>query len=180
MNNPRYLAFSTTFPFITRQLQTNLFVSDGLLARAEAPEKSGAKEYVAIWDTGASSTAISKKVVSDLMLPVVSMGTTSTAAGMTDTTIHRVHLWLPNYVVIEKCRANCVPGLEDILGVDLLIGMDVMCQGDLAISNFQEKTVLSFRIPSVATTDYVKESAPARNGPCPCGSGKKYKHCHGK
>jgi preprotein translocase subunit SecA len=22
-------------------------------------------------------------------------------------------------------------------------------------------------------------SAPARNQPCPCGSGKKYKHCHG-
>jgi preprotein translocase subunit SecA len=22
-------------------------------------------------------------------------------------------------------------------------------------------------------------SAPARNAPCPCGSGKKYKHCHG-
>jgi preprotein translocase subunit SecA len=24
------------------------------------------------------------------------------------------------------------------------------------------------------------EKAPGRNDPCPCGSGKKYKHCHGK
>jgi preprotein translocase subunit SecA len=23
-------------------------------------------------------------------------------------------------------------------------------------------------------------SATSRNAPCPCGSGKKYKHCHGK
>ena len=23
------------------------------------------------------------------------------------------------------------------------------------------------------------ESLPGRNDPCPCGSGKKYKHCHG-
>jgi len=24
------------------------------------------------------------------------------------------------------------------------------------------------------------EKAPGRNDPCPCGSGKKYKNCHGK
>lgn len=23
-------------------------------------------------------------------------------------------------------------------------------------------------------------SAPSRNGPCPCGSGRKYKNCYGK
>ena len=26
----------------------------------------------------------------------------------------------------------------------------------------------------------VKEKVVGRNDPCPCGSGKKYKHCHGK
>ena len=26
----------------------------------------------------------------------------------------------------------------------------------------------------------VKEKEPGRNDPCPCGSGKKYKNCHGK
>ena len=26
----------------------------------------------------------------------------------------------------------------------------------------------------------VKEKVPGRNDPCPCGSGKKFKHCHGK
>jgi uncharacterized protein YecA (UPF0149 family) len=24
------------------------------------------------------------------------------------------------------------------------------------------------------------EDEPGRNDPCPCGSGKKYKHCHGR
>ena len=26
----------------------------------------------------------------------------------------------------------------------------------------------------------VREKAPGRNDPCPCGSGKKFKNCHGK
>lgn len=26
----------------------------------------------------------------------------------------------------------------------------------------------------------VKQKAPGRNDPCPCGSGKKFKDCHGK
>jgi preprotein translocase subunit SecA len=25
----------------------------------------------------------------------------------------------------------------------------------------------------------VADKMPGRNDPCPCGSGKKYKHCHG-
>ena len=29
-------------------------------------------------------------------------------------------------------------------------------------------------------TPIVKEKLPGRNDPCPCGSGKKFKHCHGK
>ena len=29
-------------------------------------------------------------------------------------------------------------------------------------------------------TPMVKEKMPGRNDPCPCGSGKKFKHCHGK
>ncbi|MCQ2293981.1 MAG: SEC-C domain-containing protein, partial [Bacteroidaceae bacterium] len=30
------------------------------------------------------------------------------------------------------------------------------------------------------TTPIVKEKLPGRNDPCPCGSGKKFKQCHGK
>jgi uncharacterized protein YecA (UPF0149 family) len=67
--------------------------------------------------------------------------------------------------------------------------MDVIARGDFALSNFNGKTTFSYRIPSVARTDYVKlleSMRPAhhpkinRNDPCPCGSGKKYKNCHGK
>ena len=32
----------------------------------------------------------------------------------------------------------------------------------------------------VNRTPIVKEKMPRPNDPCPCGSGKKFKHCHGK
>ncbi len=32
----------------------------------------------------------------------------------------------------------------------------------------------------VAAEPYVRGDKVGRNDPCPCGSGKKYKHCHGQ
>lgn len=42
-------------------------------------------------------------------------------------------------------------------GLGMLIGMDIISQGDFAISNFNETTVFTFRSPSKATIDFVKE-----------------------
>ena len=33
---------------------------------------------------------------------------------------------------------------------------------------------------AVSAATAARKSGPGRNDPCPCGSGKKYKHCHGK
>jgi len=61
--------------------------------------------------------------------------------------------------------------------------MDIITKGDFSISNFNGLTTLSFRCPSQEKIDFVsiinKASAIGRNEPCPCGSGKKYKKCHG-
>ncbi|MBR5398516.1 MAG: SEC-C domain-containing protein [Bacteroidales bacterium] len=68
--------------------------------------------------------------------------------------------------------------------------MNIITQGDFSITNFGGNTTMSFRVPSLQTIDYVsglksgyqivKDKVPGRNDPCPCGSGKKFKHCHGK
>lgn len=34
--------------------------------------------------------------------------------------------------------------------------------------------------PAVPQTPFVRGDKVGRNDPCPCGSGKKYKHCHGQ
>jgi predicted aspartyl protease len=180
-----YRSFSIIHDEIARQIRSEILISDGMTfnVAARGPKECGAKRYMAIWDTGATSSAITKHVVDELQLPVVSRGTTTTAAGDISTTGHIIHLWMPHKVVITHCVANCVN--LGVLNVDILIGMDVITRGDFSISNYEGKTIMSFREPSMRHVDYTKtdslaEAPPRRNAPCPCGSGKKYKHCHGR
>jgi len=71
---------------------------------------------------------------------------------------------------------------------DVLIGMDIIGNGNFAVTNKDSKTVFSFRMPSVERIDFAKQAQDAppaiakvgRNDPCPCESRKKYKKCHGR
>ena len=42
-------------------------------------------------------------------------------------------------------------------GFDALIGMNIIAQGDFAVSNYKGITVFSFRMPSLACLDFVKD-----------------------
>lgn len=44
----------------------------------------------------------------------------------------------------------------------MLIGMDVICQGDFAITNVGGVTTFSFCVPSMETIDYVQRIAEMR------------------
>ena len=143
------------------------------------------RAFNAIWDTSASRTTISEKVVAELSLPVISMQKINTAGGTHNATVHYVSLGLPNGIGFKKVMVNASKLVEPL---EVLIGMDVIACGDFTVSNFNGKTKLSFRMPSCAETDYVqwaknndssvkKEIKTDRNDPCPCGTGKKYKNC---
>jgi hypothetical protein len=77
-----------------------------------------------------------------------------------------------------------------IKDADILIGMDIISAGDFVVTNYEGKTVFSFRIPSCECIDFValarnkissvQKGDVGRNDPCPCGSGLEYKKCHGK
>lgn len=141
--------------------------------------------WIAIWDTGATSSVITRKVVEALGLKPVSIAKAHTPSGEDVAYCYYIDLFLPNRVVI---RNLLVMELEPA-GCDILIGMDVIGQGDFAVTNYQGKTTFSFRLPSCGVIDFVKYShlvpttkaqIPGRNDPCSCGSGKKYKNCCGK
>ena len=144
---------------------------------------------ICLWDTGASSSCISKRVADELGLTQSGIAQTFTAAGPSLTKTYIVNIGLPNHVQIPMVMVT-----EAILnGFDVLIGMDIITLGDFSITNVGGDTVFSFRIPSSGKIDYVEqdktlpkqipykaEKTPGRNDPCPCGSGKKFKNCHGK
>lgn len=140
-----------------------------------------------LWDTGATQSCISKKVANELGLTSENTKNVTTAVGKRDVKIYNVDIKLPSGYIISN--TDVLESDIEEQSIDLLIGMDIICKGDFSVSNFNGKTVFSFRCPSVATTDYYKLLAsmqPASkikiqpNEQCPCGSGRKYKKCCGK
>lgn len=168
--------FTTTYNGISNILQNNVFVLNNI------GDNKIKREYRAIWDTGATNTAISEKVVQECNLIPISKQKVSTASGISIANVYVVDLILPDDVKIN----NLTVTEAKLNGEDLLIGMDIMNKGDFSVSNFKGQTKFTFRIPSLEHSDYVKqrtlhaENKPLRNSKCPCGSGKKYKNCCGK
>jgi len=98
----------------------------------------------ALWDTGAMISVISPEIVKKLSLDVVDTIniTGINAEGLAEVTIISIHF--PNGAVIPDVRVaicNMSPGNE------MIIGMDVIAQLDMAITNGGEQTQFSFAIP---------------------------------
>ena len=167
--------------------RTNVLKSKAWISVAFDPKKSDPPpniEFDAIWDTGASASVISKNVVTKCGLQPTGMVEVHTAGGQRTRNSYLVCISLPNKVGFPTVKVT----EGKINEADVLIGMDLIGLGDFSVSNYQGKTVFSYRIPSVDRTDFVKEINKAkqqksgkigRNAPCPCGSGKKYKKCCG-
>lgn len=112
--------------------------------------------YTAIWDTGATNTVITKKVVQECGLKQVSITKVHTAGGERNCPVYFVSVYLPNKVVIRQVKVT-----EGIISgpAEILIGMDIIAGGDFAITNKDGKTVFSFRMPSMEVIDFVEQTA---------------------
>lgn len=188
---PKQLAFTTTNTEKVNTLMSDVFfvqhdpgnptINSG---RIRQPDP----KYLlhAIWDTGATSSCIKQSKADELGLISHGKGKIITPSGESDEcNRYFVDIFLPNKVAIQRVQIIGAPGLGD---VDALIGMDIILMGDFAVSCHQGKTAFSFRFPSMGLLDFVNHSylvphvakaEPGRNEQCPCGSGKKYKNCHG-
>ena len=155
--------------------------------KTPANKQPSFKTFTAIWDTGATGSVITQKVVDQCALKPTGMTRTRHADGEVRAEVYRVNILLPNNVAFSNVR---VAKLK-LAGSDALIGMDIMNQGDFAVTNTEGQTVFSFQIPSIQRIDFVKAAIarnPAkrstvkveRNDPCPCGSGRKFKNCCGR
>ena len=110
--------------------------------------------YVAIWDTGATGTVITSTVATALKIAPTGLVKTNTANGERDSNVYLVDVLLPNGVAFP----NITVTEGTLKGADVLIGMDIICQGDFAITNVGGKTTASYRHPSIAEIDYVAEA----------------------
>jgi predicted aspartyl protease len=149
-----------------------------------APVGVQGRQYQALYDTGATHSTISPKVVQDLTLQSIGATSVGVGGGNLTTTSHLVNITLPNNSMFTMVR---VAQVEVPSGEDVIIGMDILGLGDFAVTHFGGKTTFSFCVPSRKDIDFVAEvdaynktHPPAKNALCPCKSGKKYKSCHGR
>jgi len=177
-----FLAFTVTHKRKVAVLQSPVEISEAFdPAKTPKADRPSYEKFTAIWDTGATSTVVSRDVVRRCSLKPVSMTRVRHVNGESKAEVFLVNIKLPNNVAIFNAKA--VAG--DIGGAEVLIGMDIITAGDFAVTNKDGKTTFSFRMPPIEHIDYVKKhkrttSQPSRNAPCACGSGKKYKNCCGK
>lgn len=135
-------------------LASNIRVYTPVIDRAKGPDKS-TQEIVAIWDTGASGSVISQRVVDQLELQPITMRLVNTANGQKISPAYLVDFHLIQMDMV-------IQGLNVTLGdlgqdLDALIGMDVINAGDFAITNRNGITKMSFRMPPKVHIDFVPE-----------------------
>lgn len=127
--------------------------------------------FGALWDTGATNSCITQRVVDALGLKPIGMAKVQGVNGISASETYLVGIVLDNgvsYPSIRVTRGNLGPD------TDVLIGMDIICTGDFAITNKGGNTIFSFRHPSFGSTDYVEQGKAlnARLNPSHGGSGK--------
>ena len=165
------------------QLITDLEVSAAFDLNAPPDPQLATKSTKALWDTGASRSVISRAIVKALDLTSTGAVNVSHAGGMSVSPTHLVNFYLPNRVGISGILVTEFEGTGDF---GAIVGMDVITLGDFSVTNVAGQTWMSFRTPSMASIDYVREHAnemfrgTGRNDPCPCNSGQKFKRCHGR
>lgn len=144
-NKTIYHAYTTTYNGLSNKLINDVTAKAGEICCAAKAQ----------WDTGASGTCISEELVAHLGLVPTGKLKIKTPSGAMDANTYIIDILFPNNVTISDVMV-CGAKIGD-QGIQMLIGMDVITLGDLAVSNYNGKTVFSFRIPSKKTTDYVKE-----------------------
>lgn len=112
-------------------------------------------DVIALWDTGATSTCISLDVVNQLQLIPDGDIEIKTPSGISKQHTYLVDVILPNNVTIPDLMV--IDSAIGSQGIGMLIGMDIITKGDFSVSNYDGKTVFSFRMPSQKKTDFVQE-----------------------
>lgn len=187
MAKPYFAFTSYNTKGIAREIKSKVIVSSAFDPQ-QTTKHPTTKEFVAIWDTGATGSVISDKVVDECGLEPIGIANVHTTEGTGRSNVYLVNFILPNRVGIPRYKVT----EGKLLGADVLIGMDIISQGDFAVTKKEGKTTFSFRIPSQECIDFVEQKPEppspiirtsrkvGRNDPCPCNSGKKYKKCCAK
>lgn len=128
--------FNREYPVVVDALQTecDIYSLEGKVFHTEK----------AMWDTGATTTIISSRIVSQLHLQPYQQGGISGIGGESDTNTYLVHVLIPTGDVVTNFEVM----ESDFEDYDVIIGMDIIGLGDFCFTNPDDRSFFSFRIPA--------------------------------
>jgi hypothetical protein len=156
MTNPQIKKVAFTFDYagITTTIHTKCGINKSLEKYNDEILNSAYNfNFTAVWDTGATKSAISKNVADTLGLLPTGTATMEHAYGKVKVNTFDVSIFLPNKLFIPSIKV--LEGIFD--GCDILIGMDIITAGDFVITSPEQKTKFSFQVPSTHDIDFNKE-----------------------
>ena len=121
--------------------------TDSLRLQVEADVTVAGKTYHtnnAIFDTGATITAASNQFIEKIPADYIDRGTAYGVAGSDSAAICSASISLPGGVMFSKVDLWFME-LPERFG-DLLIGMDLISQGDLSLKHEDGRLILSFSV----------------------------------
>lgn len=145
----RLFSFTTKYSNKVNVIFTDIGISLPIL---NSNQKEPIHKIKAIWDTGATNTTITKALATKLKLKPVGK---VTVKGVNSTSIENTYLldiYLPNKIVVKVLNVTECSALSS--DFEMLIGMDIIGLGDFAVTNKNNKTTLSFCIPSLDEIDF--------------------------
>jgi hypothetical protein len=123
-------------------------LSQGLITETEIISVSGVEtkkiKVNALWDTGAMRSAVIPAVARNLNLIPIDRVKVKVINYTSIADLVKISIVLPNLITVSNINAAVCTLIN---GIDMLIGMDIITLGDLAISNSKGKTLFSFAIP---------------------------------
>lgn len=152
--NQKYRCFTATSKAgLLRELITKCGITPAYDPEKHTKIPYPVVEFQAVWDTGATHSAVSKKVIDECGLVSTTVTSVRHAGGVDErVSVYFVNIFLPNKVICPRVHVTEATLLGE---EDILIGMDIISLGDFAVTNFKNRTMFSFRIPSAKHIDFV-------------------------
>lgn len=150
-----HLFFRISYDHIVRELITDAAIK--FPSALSEGNDSLRLDVKAVWDTGATHTVITHKIATQLGLKPTGKAIAYGVNSQAIVNRYFVDIELPNKIHFPNFEVT-----ESDLNspnIDILIGMDIIQQGDFLITNAGGKTTFSFCIPSLdETIDLLKIS----------------------
>ena len=140
----KYQALTLKAPGIARSIVIPVVASQSKTLCHKFKCKTIEAEVMALIDTGATNTSISNRLAASLGLKVIEQCEVDAAGGVHIANVYMIDVLLRSMVEFTNVRSAEFIASNKF---DIIIGMDILTMGDLAITNHDNRTVFSFRVP---------------------------------